>query len=217
MGCTQQKKIIYNKYENISDNMDNNPSFLSGPFVSSNKKDFEDTEQYYQHKTLIEQLMLTLEQSKDNEGLGWRQQTEEGYEKKFSFITYGEVKKLSETLARNLVCLKLSFKDKLTGQEFLGVFAKNTPEWTITDIACQLMSITSVTFYSTLGELAFEHICNQTLISTICVSPESIATLITYKNKFGLDSVSNVLVFDLCQSVKESQIEVGDHFSMESQ
>ena len=207
MGCTQQKQIIYNKYENIDDSLENNPSFLSGPFVNSNKKDFEETEKYYQDKTYIEQLMQTLGQLKDSERLGWRLQTEEGHEKKFSFITNGEVKKFSETLARNLVSLKLSSKDDLTGQEFIGIFAKNTPEWTITDIACQLMSITSVTFYSTLGELAFEHICNQTLVSTICVSPESIATLITYKTKFGLDLVSNVLIYDLCQSVKESQIE----------
>jgi long-chain acyl-CoA synthetase len=89
---------------------------------------------------------------------------------------------------------------------FLGIFARNCLEWIVTDLALQLNSITSVTFYSTLGDVAFEHVCKLTQVETICVSPESIPSLIKYKNQFGLN-LKTVILYDYTQFVKEGTVE----------
>ena len=204
MGCSATRQIHYNNYESDAIHSENS---LSGPFVKSSKKEFDDAAEYFKNKTFIEEVLKTFDQFKDSECLGWRKTQEDKLEDHFSFITYGETRKLAETLAKNLARAKLASVEKSTGHKFLGLFAKNCAEWTVTDLACQMMGITTVTFYATLGDLAFEHICNQTNLHTIAVSPDSLQSLITFKQKFGLKMVKNVIVFDLSASVKESQIE----------
>jgi long-chain acyl-CoA synthetase len=179
----------------------------SGPFIKHTETDFNKMCDFYKDKTYIEAAIASFEKFKNSECLGWRKTKGDSVEDSFSFITYGEVKNKAEIFARNLVNLNLNSRDEDTGYEFIGLFSRNCAEWAITDIACQLMSITTVTFYSTLGDLAFEHICNQTNVSTICVSPESSAQLINYKTKYGLNSLKNVIVFDFSQDLKEGVFE----------
>ena len=207
MGCSAQRPTTYNKYES---DISTEGIGLSGPFVKHSKKDFDSAVEFYKDKTFIEEVLKTFDTHLDREALGWRHQSKEKedvFEEEFKYITYGEVKKKSEILARNLIRAKLSYEDESTGYKFLGLFAKNCAEWTITDIACQMMGITTVTFYATLGDLAFEHICNQTNLHTICVAADSIKPLITYKQKFGLEMVKNVIVFDMCVEVKQDQFD----------
>jgi len=198
----------------------------TGPFVRTDEKTFEEIEIKYQNKTIIEEILTTFDNNLDRDCLGYRKLTSEGeYERAFTFYTYGQIRSFCEGLAKNLARCKLSSKrgdinmefenpnSLSTGMrsdekdyQFLGIFARNCVEWVVTDIACQMMSITTATFYSTLGELAFDHICEQTQIATICVSPENIATFLKYREKYGFKSVQNVMVYDLTQSVPESGI-----------
>jgi len=200
MGCNQAKnQIIYNRYESLPDA--NLPQSFSGPFVRTTKEDFEEAVKYYKDKTYISEVLKSFDTYKDKPCLGWRKEKDSGLEAEYSYINYGVVKSYAQTLAKNLIENDLHNTDEFNGYKFLGIFAKNCAEWIITDIACQLMSITTVTFYSTLGDLAFEHICHQTNVKTICVSVDSINTFINYKNKFGLENVQNVIVFDLSNTI----------------
>ena len=113
---------------------------------------------------------------------------------------------MSEIFAKNMILNGLASTDQETGYQFFGIFSRNSVEWLVTDIACQLMSVTTVTFYATLGELAFQHIVNQTVLSTIAISPDSISAFLKYKNKYGLESVKNIVLLDLTQAVKESSV-----------
>ncbi len=214
MGCSASREQVYNYYAECDAHSD--PKNFSGPFVKSHIKEYEDREKFLRDKTYIEELMNSLEKYKDEDGLGWRKRQEDGkYEDHFSFIKYSQVKAYSENLAINLVEHKLYSTDHDTGYEFLGIFAKNSAEWVMVDIACQLMSITTVTFYSTLGDLAFEHICRQTNISTVCITPDSAPALIQYKQQFNLQNLRNVIIFDLSSKFEQSLIDSLSHAGMD--
>ncbi len=208
MGCKPTIPTVYNNFDENSKEKKGE----TGPFYRTTSADFDEIEHYYKDKTLIETILQSLDQNTNREALGWRHKLKEPlenqeYERQFTYLNYGEVKNLSSNMGRSLIHHKLASRDDSTGYHFIGIFAKNCAEWVVTDLACQMMSITTVTFYSTLGDLAFEHICHQSNLSTICVSPDSISPLVSYKQKFGLYGVRNVIIYDLSAEVSSSQIE----------
>ena len=190
-----ERKFKYNEYESKTTN-------LSGPFVHPSVSNFQDIEKDFAEKSLIKEIVNQMENNLDKQCLGHRKQIMENghYEKDFTFYNNKEILQMSEHLSQNLIqnnllCMKeFEEEGKFT---FLGIFARNCVEWIITDLACQLNSVTSVTFYSTLGDQAFEHICTQTEISTICISPENIDIIIQYKSKYGLEHLKKIIVYDL--------------------
>jgi len=103
---------------------------------------------------------------------------------------------------------ELIYKDSYKNYDFnlIGIFAKNCTEWVISDMGCQMDSVTTATLYATLGQDAFKYICDQTKIKTILVSPDLVKMLCELKNKFKLEQLSNAVLFDLttnCDSEKE--------------
>jgi len=207
MGCTPQKQTVYNVYEKVDHN---DPSFLSGPFINSKVKSFSEIEEFYKNKTFIEEALKSLDANSNREFLGYRKELENGeLDRKFTFLTYGQVRDMAYNLSRNMKALKLVSEDVFDDGhfKFMGIFSKNCPEWTITDIACQLDSVTSVTYYSTLGDIAFEHISRQTKVHSICLSTSAINVFIKYYNSLDLQYVKNVIVYDITQTVTEKNIE----------
>jgi long-chain acyl-CoA synthetase len=206
MGCSPTRNFIYNKYSDA--NLNKEPDNLSGPFVRTNKSDLDENIKSRASKTYIEDLIESLNKFQNEDGLGWRKLDKDGkLEDKFTYLKYREVKAYSYNVAKNLVGYKLASTDADSGYQFLGFFAKNSADWVMTDIACQLMGITSVTFYSTLGDAAFEHICNQTNVSTICISPDSVSSLIKYKNIYKLRNLQSVILFDMSSNFEKAQID----------
>ena len=63
----------------------------------------------------------------------------------------------------------LIYKDSYKNYQvnLIGIFARNCTEWVVSDMACQMDSITTVTLYTTLGQDAFKYICEQTKIKSI--------------------------------------------------
>ena len=121
-------------------------------------------------------------------------------DEKHTYLTFGEVSSYADLVAKNMRDLNLApLKDN--GEEgklsCIGIFARNCAEWYITDVACQRDSVTSVTFYSTLGEGSFEHIFQQTQCSTLYISSDCIDNFIKYFNKYQFPSLKTVIMFDL--------------------
>lgn len=196
MGCGATKQVFYNKYEDMSNK---NDGFLSGPFVNTFIDSFEQVEASYKNKAYISELLPVLERNSKRDCLGYRRQLNETEaEKRYTYFTYGQILEWSQNLSQNLVLNKLISNLNYDGEDFnlIGIFSRNCVEWTIADLACQFNSVTSVTLYSTLGDEAFQHICEETAISTLFLSPDSIKSFINYKRKFNLD-IKNVVVFDI--------------------
>ena len=142
--------------------------------------------------------------------IGENEKGEPIFEKKYTYFTYNEIHMMCKNFAKNLHEKKeeLIYKDSYKNYDFnlIGIFAKNCTEWVISDMGCQMDSVTTATLYATLGQDAFKYICDQTKIKTILVSPDLVKMLCELKNKFKLEQLSNAVLFDLttnCDSEKE--------------
>ncbi len=142
--------------------------------------------------------------------IGENEKGEPIFEKKYTYFTYNEVHTMCKKFAKNLHEKKeeLIHKDSYKDKEFnlVGIFAKNCTEWVISDMGCQMDSVTTATLYATLGQDAFKYICDQTQIKTILVSPDLVDMLCELKLKFDLQRLSIAILFDLttnCDSKME--------------
>ncbi len=206
MGNTHLDKVYeYNKLEDS-----NNPGGedYSGPYIHPNIKDFQkESIEHFQNKSLIGYNIERMKKFKDRPCLGRRLKTGENekgepiFENKYTYFTFSEVYNMTLKFAKNIHEKKeeLIYKDTYKGINFdlIGIFAKNCTEWVISDLGCQMDKITTTTLYATLGQDAFNFICNQTKIKTIMVSPDLVELLCNLKNKFNLVKLSSAILFDL--------------------
>ena len=215
MGNVHLDTIVeYNKFEDINNTKGED---FSGPYVFPKVKDFQkETVEHFKNKSLIENNIEKMTIYKDRPCLGRRLkigENEKGepiFEKKYTYFTYNDVLMMCKKFAKNLHEKKkeLIHKDSYKDKEFnlVGIFAKNCTEWVISDMGCQMDSVTTATLYATLGQDAFKYICDQTQIKTIFVSPDLVNMLCQLKLKFDLKRLSTAVLFDLttnCDSKKE--------------
>jgi long-chain acyl-CoA synthetase len=205
MGCsTSISKVTYNKYENSND--DN----LSGPFINRGVTNYEEVTEFYKGKSWISEFLKIKDNFSNRQCLGYRKhlsreikdnKIDNTFENKYTWFSFSEVFKMSDILSRNLTKYKLANYQNVPNEgqfNFLGFFSRNMVEYVITDLACQLANITSVTLYAVLGEEAFQFINEQTELSTLCISPDdNVDSIIKFKRKFGLPHLTNVILFDL--------------------
>ncbi|KAL7868295.1 hypothetical protein SRHO_G00096790 [Serrasalmus rhombeus] len=83
--------------------------------------------------------------------------------KPYEWLSYSEVAER----AANLGSALLHKGHSKTGDQFIGIFAQNRPEWTIAELACYTYSLVAVPLYDTLGTEAIDYIIKKTCISTV--------------------------------------------------
>jgi len=208
MGC-----IGTTEYTTYNARVDSNSKLknISGPFCNVRYSDWDKWTKEHLGTTLIGQIKNSFERHGNNKCFGWREpflndKKEVDFKEEFKTWTYNEVWRHSTTLAKLIVKLNLApsttyekedhYDEEEGNFKTLGLFARNSAEWICMDLACQLDSVTTATFYSTLGDEAFEHVFNQTRLQTICISPENISVLIKYHEKYRFKSLKNVILFD---------------------
>lgn len=118
------------------------------------------TERFGSIKTLHEVFQCGLKFSSSLPCLGSRKSVEDPYE----WLTYDEVNQLICAFGSSLV--------NITGYQegtcnFVGIYARNSPQWIVTQQACAAYSYVYVPLYDTLGKEAMQHILNQTQLQTI--------------------------------------------------
>ena len=215
MGNTHLDKVYeYNKLE--IENITKREGY-SGPYIFPKLKDFQkQSVEYFQNKSLIAYNIGQMKKYKDRPCLGRRLKTGENekgepiYENKYTYFSSSEIYNMCLNFAKNLHEKKseLIHKDHYNGIDFdlIGIFAKNCTEWVVSDLGCQMDTITTATLYATLGPNAFKYICEQTQIKTILVSPDLVKMLCELKQKFNLEILKYAILFDLttnCDSEKE--------------
>ena len=204
----QTKPITYNKPENPSQLFGPN---YTGPFIHPSVSSFSDIVNAYANRSLIDNTLEKMKLYSARPCIGFRKLIAPGkYDDKYTYYTYHEIETFCMRFAKNIHsnATKLLAYDTYNNIDFklIGIFSKNCTEWVITDNACQMDSITTVTLYATLGEEAFDHICKETLIKTICVSPDLVDMLIKCKTKFNIETLQNVLLFDMTTNITEKEV-----------
>lgn len=116
----------------------------------------------------------------------------------YEFITYHEVYMKSLNLAKSIKALHLYSepKDNKKTHPLIGIYAKNCEGWAITDIACLLTGVGSVTLYDTLGGDSSEYIIKQTELITIFCTADHVEDLIKIRNKGNVDHLDTIVVMN---------------------
>ena len=214
MGNTHLDKVY--EYNRLEVENETKREGYSGPYIYPKLKNFDkESVEYFQNKSLIEYNIQQMKKYKERPCLGRRLkkgENEKGepiYEEKYTYFSSSEVYNMCLNFSKNIHEKKdeLIHKDTYNNIEFdlIGIFANNCTEWVVSDLGCQMDTITTVTLYATLGPNAFNFICEQTEIKTILVTPDLVKTLCDLKQKFKLDNLTYAILFDLttnCDSDK---------------
>ena len=214
MGNTHLDKVY--EYNRLEVENETKREGYSGPYIYPKLKNFDkQSVEYFQNKSLIEYNIQQMKKYKERPCLGRRLkkgENEKGepiYEEKYTYFSSSEVYNMCLNFSKNIHEKKseLIHKDTYNNIEFdlVGIFANNCTEWVVSDLGCQMDTITTVTLYATLGPNAFKFICEQTEIKTILVTPDLVDMLCDFKQKFNLDKLTYAILFDLttnCDSDK---------------
>ena len=214
MGNTHLDKVY--EYNRLEVENETKREGYSGPYIYPKLKNFDkESVEYFQNKSLIEYNIQQMKKYKERPCLGRRLkkgENEKGepiYEDKYTYFSSSEVYNMCLNFSKNIHEKKdeLIHRDTYNNIEFdlVGIFANNCTEWVVSDLGCQMDTITTVTLYATLGPNAFKFICEQTEIKTILVTPDLVDMLCDFKQKFNLDKLTYAILFDLttnCDSDK---------------
>ncbi|CAL8094581.1 unnamed protein product [Calicophoron daubneyi] len=130
-------------------------------------------DKYSSVKTLWDIFEHGLNLSRHLQCLGVRYTTDAPY----VWLTYEEVAEKAHDFGSALVNEVGYRTDK---HNFLGIYARNSPEWIIGMIGCALYSYVFVPLYDTLGKQAVQHILSQTELEAIlCYSAKETKKLLT--------------------------------------
>jgi long-chain acyl-CoA synthetase len=121
--------------------------------------------------TLYELFQQSAEAHADRSCVGWRPVDASGAIGAYNFLTYRQVQSKARELASAFVAAGISPGSSAK----VGVFAPNRLEWMLCIRAVDLLGLTIVPIYDSLGEAAVEYICNHSELSLAFVDPGKLA------------------------------------------
>lgn len=121
---------------------------------------------YYEDATTLYDLFLKARKlSNDGDYLGWKPSENEP----FKWLTYSQVGEIAEQLGSAFI----HFGMEPAKENYVGIFARNRPEWVMTACACEAYSIVTVPLYDTLGDEAINFILIQTELKIVVCDDSS--------------------------------------------
>uniref|UniRef100_A0A668AJR3 Long-chain-fatty-acid--CoA ligase n=1 Tax=Myripristis murdjan TaxID=586833 RepID=A0A668AJR3_9TELE len=159
---------------------------------------------YNDARTMYEVFLRGLRVSNDGPCLGSRKPN-----KPYEWQSYREVADRAEYIGSALLHKGHSH----TGDKFIGIFAQNRPEWTISELACYTYSLVAVPLYDTLGTEAIDYIIDKASISTvICDVPDKVKLILDCvagrKHTMKMIIVMEAFESDLVTRGKECGIDI---------
>jgi long-chain acyl-CoA synthetase len=126
--------------------------------------------------TLYENFLRGMKKSEDGQCLGYRFSNNEP----FRWLTYGEILKQAHCFGAGLIRLGL---EPGKSSSFIGIYARNCPEWIIASMGCMSYNTAVVPLYDTLGLEAVQFIIQQADIEiVVCDSYEKAEKLLSSSN-----------------------------------
>jgi long-chain acyl-CoA synthetase len=119
---------------------------------------------------------------------------------------YADVRQTSRKIGLGLHRLGLTQRDE-EGHSFIGIYAKNSEEWLISDLALMSQSITSVPMYDVQQADTIDMIANQTNMKAIFCTAALSKNLIKIKSEGLIKTIDIVIIFDEKTSELSAQAE----------
>ena len=138
-------------------------------------------------------------------------------EKKYTWITYEEANRKILNFARGLNVLNLCPIHEIENDDsfrLLGIYSKNRPEWLLSYFGAVRDSITIVTVYDTLGDIALEYIFNQTRLTTIVLEAKVLEKFYNLAKEQKTGKIKNLIVLDkdenekFCEELKNLEFNI---------
>lgn len=152
--------------------------------------------------TIKKILMACYKEFADEPYLGVRDKIvgEEGKEEfgAYQWRTYKEVIGDSISLARAIYDQNLYNVTSEEGRKYslVGIYSKNNEGWVLSDLACCLSNLVTVTLYDTLGADSSEYIIKQCELKTVICTADHVESLVKIKAESGVKHLENIVVID---------------------
>ena len=152
-------------------------------------------------ETVLQSFEINLKYNRHKSNfIGYRKRINESdLENKFTWITYEEANNLLTNFSLGLnvkdLCPIINI-DKEGPFRFLGIFSRNKKEWILSFLGAMKDSITIVTIYETLGDLAVEYILEQTQLITCVIELKALKKILDLLRKNIKTNLKNLIVIE---------------------
>ena len=140
--------------------------------------------------------------------IGYRKKINNELEKKYTWITYEEANIKILNFCRGLNVLNLCPLHPVENDDsfrLLGIYSKNRPEWLLSYFGAVRDSITIVTVYDTLGDIALEYIFTQTKLTTIVIEAKVLEKFLGLVKNGKTGEIKNLIVLDKNEDEKSCE------------
>nr|XP_055061663.1 long-chain-fatty-acid--CoA ligase 1a isoform X1 [Misgurnus anguillicaudatus] len=142
---------------------------------------------YSDARTMYEVFLRGLRVSNNGPCLGSRNSN-----KPYKWLSYKEVADRAEFIGSAFLHRGHSKSE----DKYIGIFAQNRPEWTISELACYTYSLVAVPLYDTLGTEAISYIIDKASISTVICDMADRARLILSCVSGRKHSVTSIVIVE---------------------
>ena len=206
-----KKNFLYSIPIHNKDKKENETSIYKHPLVI--KKNWEDV---YKKQTIHDNYKKLLE-NPNLELLGFRKKLKNGdLEKKFTWLKVREIFEKAEAIGSGILNLGLIEEInewKNMNFKFGGIYAKNSINYFLSDIAMCIYGITIIPLYDTLGYEALEHAFLQTKMQTVFIETHLIKKMLSQKKEKNLyKTLKTVIILDEENFTKSLKKEIKKEF-----
>ena len=195
MGASLLKNVQYATY--ITESKEGETGILRHPLYAKELSQ----KMAYGCETVLESFEINLKKNRHKcNFLGFRKKiNKDKLENKYTWITYEEANELLTNFSKGLNALNLCpiiEIEKEGPYRLLGIYSRNKKEWLLSYLGAIKDSITIVTIYETLGNLAIEYILSQTQLITVVIEVKALKTIYNLASQNKINKLKNLIVIE---------------------
>ena len=196
MGATLLKNITYSTL--CGEPKTGESSILRNPFVANGELR---QKMHLGCETMWDSFEINFKLGRQkNNFIGYRKKTDkDNLENKFTWMNYEEANEKLLNFSRGLSVMNLCPPIQLENEDpmrFLGIYSRNKPEWLLSYLGAIRNSITIVTIYDTLGDIALAHIFEETKLTTVVIEIKSLTKMLQLAQQNKTYQIKNLIVID---------------------
>ena len=195
MGSSLLKNVQYATY--ITESKEGETGILRHPLYAKELSQ----KMAYGCETVLESFEINLKKNRHKcNFLGFRKKiNKDKLENKYTWITYEEADELLTNFSKGLNALNLCPVIEIEKEgpyRLLGIYSRNKKEWLLSYLGAIKDSITIVTIYETLGNLAIEYILSQTQLITVVIEVKALKTIYNLASQNKINKLKNLIVIE---------------------
>ena len=196
MGASLLKNITYGTF--VGEAKEGETPIIRNPDVAHSELS---QKMHLGCETILQSFEINLKYNRHKcNFIGYRKKiNKDELENKFTWISYEEANTLLTNFSLGLNVMKFCPVIEVEGEgpfRFLGIFSRNKKEWLLSFLGAMKDSITIVTIYETLGDLAVQFILEQTQLITIVIETKALKKILDLAKQNKIGKLKNLIVIE---------------------